>query len=85
MWATLDHIWDGGAATRGIASFTDLDNRRQGEIDEPGIRTASVRDERLFHVVGLRVENSLDVGMFEHRFGGVTVRNHTLVGIYGRF
>ena len=35
-WATLDHDWSNGAATRVIASFTDLENRRQGEINEPG-------------------------------------------------
>ena len=68
-WATLDHDWRSGASTRVIASFTDLDNRRQGEADEPGIRTADVRDERLFQVVGLRIENSLAVGGLDHRFG----------------
>jgi outer membrane receptor protein involved in Fe transport len=68
-WATLVHDWRDGASTRVIASFTDLENRRQGEVNEPGLRTARVHDERLFHIVGLRIENSLDVGMFEHRFG----------------
>jgi len=70
MWATLDHEWRDGAATRVIASYTDLENRRLGEVNEPGIRTADVRDERLFHVIGIRVENSLDAGMLQHRFGG---------------
>jgi len=69
-WATVDHEWQNGAATRVIASYTDLENRRQGDVNEPGVRTARVHDERLFHVIGLRVENSLDVGVFEHRFGG---------------
>ncbi len=68
-WATLDHDWSNGASTRVVASFTDLDNRRQGEVDDPGVRTARVRDERRFHVIGLRLENSLDTGMLEHRFG----------------
>jgi outer membrane receptor protein involved in Fe transport len=69
-WATLDHEWRDGASTRVIASYTDLENRRLGEVNEPGIRTADVRDERLFHVIGVRVENSLDAGMVQHRFGG---------------
>lgn len=69
-WATLDHQWRDGASTRVIASYTDLENRRLGEVNEPGIRTADVRDERLFHVIGIRVENSLDAGMLQHRFGG---------------
>jgi outer membrane receptor for ferrienterochelin and colicin len=68
-WATLDHQWSDAASTRVIASFTDLENRRQGEVDDPGVRTARVSDERLFHVIGLRVENSLDTGLLEHGFG----------------
>jgi outer membrane receptor protein involved in Fe transport len=68
-WATLDHEWQNGASTRVIASYTDLENRRQGELNEPGVRTANVHDERLFHVIGLRVENTLKAGMFEHHFG----------------
>ena len=68
-WATLDHQWREGASTRVIASYTDLENHRQGDVNEPGIRTAEVRDERLFHVIGVRVENSLDAGMLQHRFG----------------
>ena len=35
-WATLDHDWNNGATTRVIASFTDLDNRRQGESTSRG-------------------------------------------------
>lgn len=68
-WATLDHEWSDARSTRVIASFTDLENRRQGEVDDPGVRTARVRDERLFHVVGLRVENTLGTGSLEHGFG----------------
>jgi outer membrane receptor protein involved in Fe transport len=68
-WATLDHAWESGASTRLIASYTDLENRRQGDLDDPGVRTAHVHDERLFHIIGLRVENSLITGMLEHSFG----------------
>ena len=68
-WATLDHEWQNGAATRVIASYTDLENRRQGDVNEPGIRTALVHDERLFHLIGLRVENDFAAGIFEHHFG----------------
>ncbi|HKQ12968.1 MAG TPA: TonB-dependent receptor [Steroidobacteraceae bacterium] len=69
VWATVDHEWQNGAATRVIASYTDLENRRQGDLNEPGIRTAVVHDERLFHVIGLRVENDFAAGIFEHHFG----------------
>ena len=68
-WATLDHEWQNGASTRVIGSYTDLENRRQGDLNEPGVRTATVHDERLFHVIGLRLENTLGAGMFEHHFG----------------
>jgi outer membrane receptor protein involved in Fe transport len=68
-WATLDHDWRDGASSRVIASYTDLENRRQGTVDDPGVRTAQVHDERLFHIVGLRLENTLEAGMLQHRFG----------------
>ena len=68
-WATVDHEWRDGASTRVIASYTDLENRREGDVNDPGVRTAHVSDERFFHVIGLRVENKLDAGMLEHRFG----------------
>jgi hypothetical protein len=68
-WATLDHDWQNDASSRLIASYTDLENRRQGTVDEPGVRTAHVRDERLFHIIGLRLENGIRAGMLEHRFG----------------
>jgi Outer membrane receptor proteins, mostly Fe transport len=68
-WATLDHDWQSGASSRLIASYTDLENRRQGTVDDPGVRSARVRDERLFHIIGLRLENSLETGMLRHRFG----------------
>jgi outer membrane receptor protein involved in Fe transport len=68
-WATVDHDWQNGASSRLIASYTDLENRRQGNLDEPGVRTANVRDERLFHVVGLRLDNEIEAGMLQHRFG----------------
>ena len=65
----VDHQWSDSASTRVIASFTDLDNRREGEVNEPGTRTVRVHDERTFHVVGLRVENSIDAGSLTHAFG----------------
>lgn len=68
-WATLDHDWRNGASSRLIASYTDLENHRQGDVDEPGVRTAHVRDERLFHIIGLRLENTLEVGILQQRFG----------------
>jgi outer membrane receptor protein involved in Fe transport len=67
-WATLDHAWTDAADSRVILSYTDLSNTRSGRIDEPA-RVATVWDERLFHVLGLRWENSFDGGGLQHRFG----------------
>jgi outer membrane receptor protein involved in Fe transport len=68
-WATVDHNWQNGAATRAIASYSDLENRRTGDLNEPGVRTAHVSDVRMFHIIGLRIENSLRSRALEHRFG----------------
>jgi outer membrane receptor protein involved in Fe transport len=67
-WATVDHTWSDAAGSRLIMSYTDLSNTRRGRIDEPA-RVASVSDERLFHVLGLRWENSFDTARLEHRLG----------------
>jgi outer membrane receptor protein involved in Fe transport len=69
-WLTLDHDWSPTASSRVIASFTDLVNERRGSVDEPGARLGHVRDNRTFHVAGLRIENSVDGGWLKHRFGG---------------
>lgn len=69
-WLTLDHDWSPAATTRVIGSFTDLVNERRGWVDEPGQRSGLVQDDRTFHIAGLRVENTLDMGNVNHRFGG---------------
>jgi hypothetical protein len=68
-WATLDHDWSGRASTRVIASFTDLSNQRHGNVEEPQQRLGSVSDSRIFHVLGLRMENELEGDRIDHRFG----------------
>ena len=68
-WATLDHDWSPRASSRLIASFTDLTNNRSGVVEEPGARHGSVNDERLFHIIGLRLENTFATGGIQQRFG----------------
>lgn len=68
-WLTLDHDWSPTASTRVIGSFTDLVNERRGYVEQPGQRSGQVRDDRTFHIAGLRIENSLDIGSMHHRFG----------------
>lgn len=69
-WLTLDHQWSPDVSTRVIGSFTDLVNERRGVVDQPGQRIGRVQDDRSFHVAGLRLENTWNMGAFTHRFGG---------------
>lgn len=78
-WATLAHDWSQQASSRLIASYTDLSNERHGDVNEPGARIGSVRDERFFHIAGLQFENSLKTDILEHRFG-VEIRR-----LWGRY
>lgn len=73
-WVTLEHDWSANAGSRLIASYTDVTNERQGQIDDPGRRRASVVDRRSFHVAGIRADNKLDSALFgddalTHRYG----------------
>lgn len=67
-WGTLEHEWSDTADSRVIVSYTNLENARRGSIDEH-TRVASVLDDRIFHVLGLRWENSLETDTVQHRFG----------------
>jgi outer membrane receptor protein involved in Fe transport len=67
-WLTLDRDWSATASSRAIASFTDLVNERRGWVTEPG-RMGQVKDDRTFHIAGLRIENDVDTGKLRHRFG----------------
>ncbi len=79
LWGTLEHDWTGGAQSRLILSYTDVNNQRDGRIDEPGNRSGHVRDYRNFHVIGLRADHEFDAFGFEHRFG---VEGRRLWGSY---
>jgi outer membrane receptor protein involved in Fe transport len=68
-WGTLDHDWSERLASRLIVSYTDLLNQRDGEVNDPGRRIGSVHDERRFHVVGLRLENTFVTDRLVQRFG----------------
>jgi outer membrane receptor protein involved in Fe transport len=67
-WMTLEHRWTEAADSRFIVSYTDLSNERRGNINEP-TRAATVRDDRTFHVLGFRWENSFATNLLQHRFG----------------
>jgi outer membrane receptor protein involved in Fe transport len=69
-WLTLDHDWSPDFSSRVIGSFTDLVNERRGSVEQPGQRSGRVQDDRTFHIAGLRLENTWELGAFTHRFGG---------------
>lgn len=69
LWGALEHDWSAGAQSRVILSYTDVNNERDGRIDEPGRRSGLVRDHRNFSVLGLRADHEFDAWGFEHRAG----------------
>ncbi len=68
-WAELDHDWSAAAHSRLIASFTDVDNDRNGTLDDPGRQFGTVQDSRAYEIFGVRLENQYVTPRFVHRFG----------------
>lgn len=56
LWATLEHDWSPALSARFTASYTDVDNRREGTIEEPGRRMGAVEDRRHYDIVGFRAD-----------------------------
>ncbi|HMN44874.1 MAG TPA: TonB-dependent receptor [Povalibacter sp.] len=69
LWATLDHAWSESLSSRAILSWTHVADERRGEVNDPGRRIGSVRDDRSFDVAGLRIENEWRTADLMHRFG----------------
>jgi hypothetical protein len=69
VWSTLEHEWSDTLSGELIASFTDVNNLREGSVDEPGRRAGHVFDERNFHVGGLDAGLRWEAGRWFHRFG----------------
>jgi TonB dependent receptor/TonB-dependent Receptor Plug Domain len=69
FWGALEHDWADGAQSRVILSYTDVNNERDGRVDEPQRRFGRVRDYRNFHVVGLRADHEFEAWGLEHRLG----------------
>jgi outer membrane receptor protein involved in Fe transport len=69
FWAELDHDWSAAAHSRLIASFTDVDNDRDGTLDDPARQFGTVHDSRAYEILGVRLENAYVTPRFVHRFG----------------
>ena len=68
-WGALDHDWSDTSSTRVILSYTDVNNERSGEVNDPARRVGQVRDIRNFHVIGLRADQRFDLLGLDHRAG----------------
>lgn len=54
FWLKADVDWSDRLSTSTLLSITDIANQRDGEIDNPGIVSGFVADDRDFQVVSLR-------------------------------
>jgi hypothetical protein len=68
-WGALEHDWSDTSSTRVILSYTDVNNERSGEVNDPDRRVGQVRDIRNFHVIGLRADQRFDLFGLDHRAG----------------
>lgn len=68
-WGALEHDWSDASSTRVILSYTDVNNERSGEVNDPGRRVGQVRDFRNFHVIGLRADHRFNLFDLDHRAG----------------
>jgi hypothetical protein len=68
-WGALEHDWSDASSTRLILSYTDVNNERTGQVEDPGRRVGQVRDIRNFHVIGLRADQRFGLLGLDHRVG----------------
>lgn len=69
LWSTLEHDWASGSQTRLMLSYTDIENERDGRVEEPARRSGRVHDNRSFHVIGLKADHDVDAWGLQHRLG----------------
>jgi len=69
LWAALEHDWSARLKGRAVLSWTDVSSERSGVVDEPGLRSGMVDDERDYDVLGLRLDGSYATDRWLHRFG----------------
>jgi len=68
-WATLEHDFSPSTNVRAIASYTDVEDDRTGEVDDPGNTVGAVHDVRSYDVLGLKLDGSHRAGRWLHQFG----------------
>ena len=53
VWTTVGHDWTESLTSELIASYTIVQNNRQGQVEDPDIDAGEVQDRRSFDVAGL--------------------------------
>jgi hypothetical protein len=56
VWATVSHDWSARLSTDALVSYTDVSALREAFVDEAGLRSGSVHDDREYDVLGLRLD-----------------------------
>jgi hypothetical protein len=73
-WGTIERDWSALFATTALLSYTDVSARREAAVEEPGLRSGTVYDDRHYDVLGLRLDARYAAGRTVHR-GGLDVRS----------
>ncbi len=55
IWTTVDHDWTDALTSQLIASYTDVNNDRKGQVNDPDSRSGNVFDKRHFRVAGVNL------------------------------
>jgi outer membrane receptor protein involved in Fe transport len=56
VWATAEHRWSEQLSGTALLSYTNVDNDRDGTVEDPGQRSGFVRDHRSFNASNLKLE-----------------------------
>lgn len=56
IWATAAHQWSERLSGRALLSYTNVDNDRDGMVDDPGRSSGYVHDHRSFTATNLKLE-----------------------------
>jgi outer membrane receptor protein involved in Fe transport len=69
IWNTLEHDWSDVFSSKVIASYTNVNNARHGTVAD-AFRDAQVKDDRRFHIFGVRLDDQLHGSGVDYSFGG---------------
>jgi hypothetical protein len=68
-WGGWRQRWPSGFASSLVLAFTDVDNNRDGAIDQPGLRSGAVDERRTLRTGTGRLDVTHEGGRFFTRFG----------------